>query len=595
MRVSISRTFSFVAVAVPLIAAAIAAFATPAQAAAPGGCVLTGYASGKVAPGPVIAGRAARGDGSVRTVDLTSIQLWRVREGDTLTVQRSGRAPGGPTAISPVLFNLRLPWPAVTASADRSLIGPWHLSGIAPVLVRRVGVAARSSTCSRTIVLETNRSPLTTVAGGGGILLLLLGLLGVAAALRRLALRRRYRIVAVLGAPLCGLLAGLGESSWLQQAGTISPLGRRAPLIVLAGLLLGVGAAVAGEVRGAVRARKIRPGPVRAPVLGAMSVALAGLVAWIGFLPPGQQGLSDQVVSPMQAQQVAMAAWGAARLAMGNGDSSRLSGFFSGEALAFVTNEVKVRDDKSVSVNPLKEPLTVTDVYIPHRSAYPVSFLASAVANVGLSEAAQGIRFYMIFERQSASAQWTASTIIDEPLLSAYPDIARDALGYPREPGSRQLARLLVRPDQAANAYVRYLHDGTAAGSPPSGVAFAPGRDTTDQVSMNAADVHAAKQSQVDVVYDYRSPQVGRVFLLSGGGALAMVTFQLGYHASAGRFRCFNYKSSSPFRPPGELKSASITYTGIALIVIPRRTPGAQLQVLGSQTVFHDMGSEPCG
>lgn len=593
MRVLLSRNAFFGVVAVPLVAGLMAALATPAQAAAAGGCIVTGYASTRAAPATVIIGRAARGDHTVTTVDLTSIQVWRVQEGDTLVVQRSAPDPQAHTTIWPVLYNVPLPWPTATASGGHGVSGPWLVSGVPPVLARRVGVAARSASCSGSVVLETKSNPLLTVAGGGGVLLVLLGLLGAAAMIRRLALRRRYRAVAWLGAPVCGLVAGLGEGSWLQQAGTISPMGQRAPLIVLAGLLLGIVAALAGEVRGALRARKRRPGPVRSSVVGAASVVLAGLLAWIGFLPPGPQGLSDQVVSPLAAQRVTMAAWGAVRTAMENGDAARLSGYFSDEALLFVTNQVKVRDDKTMAVNPLKQPLTVTNLYIPHRSAYPVHFLASGVADVGLGQVGQGVRFYMIFDRPRASSPWTASTIVDQPLLAAYPDIARDALGYTPVPTDHQLAHLLLQPDQAANAYVRYLHDG-AAGSPPSSTVLAPGRNTTDQVSANAADVHGAKQSQVDVVYDYHSPQVGRVLPLSGGGALALISFQLDYHATAARFRCFNYKSSSPFRPSGQLRTASITYTGAALLVIPPRAPNAQMQVLGLQTVFHDMRSEPC-
>lgn len=576
--------------------------AAPASADISGGsCVATGYASASGGTAKQIFQRVEKGAPGISAVDLTSVGIWRVRQGDTLLVL-AGASPGQPQVqIQPQLFGIALPISWGQAAGQEWVDGPWTVS---PVM-RRFGVTASTANCSAEVVVQTSANPLLTVVGVISLILLLGGLLLLGWAVGRpgsvgpTAGERAVRWLTLLGG---GLSAGIGEGLWLQQSGPLSPADSRSLLLPLAGLLAGAGFGAWAELRGRVR-RPVRPRGARrnaaAPpeadrALPGMAVggALTVVLALCGALPLGP-ALSDQVVSPGQARQIAASAWAAGEQAYTDGDSSQLSRYFSDQALTFVNDQLLGRQAGSTGVDDLGRNLLVTRVYVPQQASYPADFMVSGVVNTSSGESVSGEHIYLLFQRPDAGTPWTATLLDNSPVPSARPDVSLGGQGQALQVGSGRAGSLLMAPDTAAADYMQYLTAGSATGAPPAGMPLASGLYTSGSISTTASEDQSDVRAGVKVRNSYVNPQVRTTFSLQGGGAVALISFQWQevYLSAHG---CFSAQGSSPFQPTGVLSRANITQDGVALLQIPAKKAGSQIRVLAMDTGWKTMNSEPC-
>jgi hypothetical protein len=578
--------------------------AAPVSASISGGnCVATGYASTSGGTAKQIFQRVMKGAPGISAVDLTSLDLWRVRQGDTLLVL-AGASPGQPQVqIQPQLFGIALPISWGQAAGQEWVDGPWTVS---PVM-RRFGVTASTTNCSAEVVVQTSANPLLTVVGIVSLILLLGGLLLLGWAAGRpgsvgpTTRERAVRWITLLGG---GLAAGIGEGLWLQQAGPLSPADSRSLLLPLLGLLVGAGFGAWGELRGRLATRRparARSAKRNAPAPSEPNRALPGMavggaltvfLALGGLLPVGPS-LTDQVVNAGQARQIATSAWSAAEEAYVDGDATSLSRYFSDQALTFVNDQLVGRSAGATGVDDLGRNLLVTKVYVPHQVSYPADFMVSGVVNTSSGSSVAGERIYLLFQRPNAGSPWTATLLDDSPVPAARPDVALSDQGQVTQVGSGRTRSLLMAPDTAAADYMQYLTAGSVSGAAPAGMPLVAGLYTSSSIAGTASQDSSDAQQGVKVRNSYINPQVRSTFSLQGGGAVALISFQWqeSYSSTHG---CFSAQGSSPFQPSGNLRRANITQDGVALLEIPAKKAASQIRVLAMDTGWKTMNSEPC-
>lgn len=267
-------------VGVAIVAAMAWLLVVPAQASAQGPCWAAGYASRVPGTAIGIIDRGHRADAGVSTADLTTIRTWRVPIGDTVVAEASTPTPQRIT-MAVVLFGVRVP--VVGAESATTVYTDALSTSQVSLLARRFGLEARAGACQGAIVFETGGAPLVSVAGSVGLLSSFVGLfvlmavaLGRSPAANGVARVRRW-----MAGTAAGTLAGIGAGLWLQEAGPVSPLDRRALLLPIVGLVLGALAATAAARRPAQATSGV---PTAAPPL---ALGLTLLILGAGFAPVG--------------------------------------------------------------------------------------------------------------------------------------------------------------------------------------------------------------------------------------------------------------------------------------------------------------------
>jgi hypothetical protein len=558
--------------------------AEAADVSAGGPCWATGYASPVDASVPAILDRGSRSAAGVEPADLSTVQVWRVSERDTLVVQAVPIDPR--LAVSVVLFGVAVPLPVPGGPSSTGAEGPWSMALIS-LLSRRLGLIAQSGSCSDTVVLETGRSPFLTVAGAGGLLLTLLGLvLMLVVALRPIWQVAALRVGAWVAGAGAGLLAGIGAGLWLQQAGPLSPLDRRALLVPLAGLVLGLVASVVGEARTVGR----RGSPRRPPLVPGVAVVaeLLALVIAVGYAPTGLQ-LTDRVLTIPRAQAIALETWAAIRSAHANQDASDLDSRFSGEALSWATGVALDTDDATTSA--ASQPLQLGSLWVPRAAGYPASFLVSGSVAIAAGGKTTTDELFMLFSRSGPDQPWTLGAVDQELAGTSLPRPVLGGQGYAPDAARSRLVPLAMSPDQAVRRYVQYVAEGVVNG-PPSSSPFAPGPYTTAVIDDRRQFLNRELQHGLEDSVDIRPGRTEAVFPLARGGALAVVALQEEVHVDPVRARCV-HESNDPAHNYTYLDDL---FDGVLLFAIPGPTTGSYRIDIAGFDEYHTSTSygSPC-
>jgi hypothetical protein len=219
------RSRSVLAVLGVAAAAGLALLPRPAAAQpapAEADCTATGYLAGSEAELAALRGELV--EGSVHElggVPLASGQTWVVPDGDQPVVVLDATAPvlsGGAVAIVVAGQEIQVATERFAQAQDRYVTGA-TVPQLGPA-VRSLGLSVASGPCEVAVALSVDRSVWSTVAGGGGLAVaVLFGLLTVLVArLRKGGWRRRFGFAAPFG-----LLAGVGQSVVLVEAGVVGP------------------------------------------------------------------------------------------------------------------------------------------------------------------------------------------------------------------------------------------------------------------------------------------------------------------------------------------------------------------------------------
>lgn len=501
--------------------------AAPAQAAIHGPCQAAGYSTAGSGSASAIIQRAARSDPSVTSADLGAVDLWRVRQDDTLVVLARASRTQHQESAAVSLFGMPVTLLHGTTVGNNVFTGPWHMSSVSP-WVSRLGVSAASDACSGSVVLESDRNPLLTVTGLGGLLLLLLGLaLALAMGVRRALRPTKGRIATWASSLAGGLVAGFGAGLWLQQAGPLSPLDKTTLIVPAVGLLLGAGIAYVADRVPSTKPLKTRlegvPRKVRVPAAAGLAVVVTVLALGVGFLPLGRQ-LNDQVLSKADATRIATQAWGAGKQARTKQNGGLAAPWFTGQAAGYVAGLLRTADGPS-EANLLSRDLHVTRALIPHRSGYPADFVVTGTVDVSKGGSAREMTVLMLFIKNGANEHWRAATVdANYSDKGSFPLPATDHAGYAKVPTGGDVA---MSSTEAATRYAAFLNGAVAAGQAPPSSQFAKGPNTTDIISTIVQMTQARAQQNIKQTTTFEGATALRTYQLADGSALVFTTFDM--------------------------------------------------------------------
>lgn len=212
-----SRALARTCLALPAVALALFALASPAQAVISGPCTASGTAS------------------SSGNVDFTTQTVWHLKQSDT--VSGTGHSEPEQTSVGVSVVNFGVPIPVFSSSGKGhgGDAGPFTVAAFTPYA--RVAYAyGASDSCSGSIeIIVDDVNPVATAAGGGGLALGVLGLLGMIG-----SMFGRGGVGNRMGGGLSGLIAGVGFGLYLEQAGVLDPSAIYGLALPLGGLVLGI-------------------------------------------------------------------------------------------------------------------------------------------------------------------------------------------------------------------------------------------------------------------------------------------------------------------------------------------------------------------
>jgi hypothetical protein len=544
--------------------------ATPAQAAIQGPCQAAGYSTSRPGTAQEVIARAARSDASVTSADLGAVDLWRVRQADTLVVLARADRTQHRESAAVSLFGLPVTILHGQQVGNNVFTGPWHMTSISG-WVSRIGVTAGSDACSGSVVLESDRNPLLTATGAGGLLLLLLGLaLALVMGIRHAFRPTRGGIATWASGHGGGLVAGIGAGLWLQQAGPLSPLDKTTLIVPLVGLLVGAGIAfVSGRVPSTkpLRARlEGIPKRMRVPGAAGLAVVVTALALGIGYLPVGRQ-LNDQVLTKAQAASIATQAWNSAKQARTKQQGAVAAPWFTGQAAGYVAGLLRTADGPS-EANMLTRNLRVTSALIPHRSGYPADFVVSGNVDISKGQSAREMSVLMLFIKNGANEHWRCATVdANYSDKGAFPIPAADRDGYAKVPTDNDA--FVMTSDQAAKKFADYLSGGVAAGAGPAASPFVKGPNTTDIITTIVQMTQARKQQNITQTTTFQGATALRTYQLASGSALVFATFDMTEKltpAQAGGTLAVGNQSG--------LHEIDLSGPGMALLAVPAKNTG---------------------
>lgn len=549
--------------------------ASPAQAAIQGPCQAAGYSTRQSGSAADIIQRAARSDPSVTSADLGAIDLWRVRQDDTLVVLARASKTQHQESAAVSMYGIPATLLRGTSVGNNVFTGPWHMSQVSP-WASRLGLSAASDGCNGSVVLESDRNPLLTVTGAGGLLLLLLGLaLALVMGVRRALRPSKGRIATWASSLAGGLAAGFGAGLWLQEAGPLSPLDKTTLIVPAVGLLLGAAIAFVADRVPSTKPLKTRlegvPRRMRAPGAAGLAVVVTALALGIGFLPVGRQ-LNDQVLSKAEATKIANQAWGAAKQARAKQNGALAAPWFTGQAAGYVAGLLRTADGPS-EANLLTRDLDVTAALIPHRSGYPADFVVSGRVDISKGGNAREMTVLMLFIKNGANEHWRAATVDSNYSdKGTFPLPATDHQGFAKVPED---GGFVLTPSAAATKYAAYLTAAIAAGQAPASSQFAKGPNTTDIVGTITQMTQARAQQNIKQTTTFEGATALRTYQLADGSALVFTTFDM-------------VEKLTPAQAGGTLEVGSqsglhevdLSGPGMALLAVPaKRTGHTEIQV----------------
>jgi hypothetical protein len=380
----------------------------------------------------------------------------------------------------------------------------WSASDVA-MYTRVLGVRARSDSCSGSVTLVVDESPLQAVAGLVALALALVGGVGVALVAFR---RRRPGVTAALGAALLGfvmgLLGGLGTGLFLQQVEALSPLDQGDLIAPLAGALVGLAAGAAGGVRPSAEGWISGASFVRLPVALAAGV-VAALVATQAPPALNVRALTGgDVITPARALQIVRmngALYNRAALQL---DDSQVATLDSGPLGAAVLHDFQARSNAALA-GYQPTPVVKPRVYVPHQRGYPATFAATFTtreSNFDGSVSPNSAEQVLVFAAHDERSPWT---VVAAPFVVRGLSLPQFSL---RGDGFAELwspsGRVAIKPAQLASAYAAAFDKavaGTALSAPftadpftdafvknvRDGASYLASHDITYRLSLQAA------------------------------------------------------------------------------------------------------------